>query len=54
MWLNITQYACHQCLCPDSEPQLTPVSSGEPPRPAGRSDVGAYEVTAFALCSAYT
>lgn len=53
MWLNITQYACHQCLSL-SEPQLTPVSSGEPPRPAGRSDVGSYEVTAFTLGSAYT
>ena len=31
------------------EPQLPPTSSGDPPRPAGRSGPGSYEVIALAL-----
>ena len=44
------QYLHHQCPCPHSEPQPPPCTSpGDPPRPAGRSGPGSYEVTAFSL-----
>ena len=42
-------YVRHQLLCPKREPQLPLASPGDPPRPAGRSDPGSFEVTAFAL-----
>ena len=44
-----SQYLCHQCPCPHSEPQLPSASPGDPQRPAGRSGPGFYEVTAFSL-----
>ena len=49
MQVNGPQYICHQCLCPQGEPQLPPTSPGDPPRPAGRSVPGSYQITAFAL-----
>ena len=36
-----------QCPCLHSEPQLTPTSPGDPPRPAGRSGLGSYGGTAL-------
>ena len=47
MPINIPWGLCHQCPCPHSEPQPTPASPGEPPRPAGRSGPGSYGVTAL-------
>ena len=47
MLLNIPWGLHHQCSCPHSEPQLTPASSGDPPRPAGRSGPGSYGVIAL-------
>ena len=51
--MNTPRYLCHQCQCPQGEPQPPPPpppsSPGDPPRPAGRSGRGSYEVTAFAL-----
>ena len=38
---------CHQCPCLHSEPQLTPTSPGDPPRPTGGSGPGSYGVTAL-------
>ena len=45
--MNIPWGLCLQCPCPHSEPQLTPTSLGDPPRPAGRSGSGSYVVTAL-------
>ena len=42
-------YFCHQFLWFQREPQPPPASPGGPPRPAGRSCPGSYEVTTFAL-----
>ena len=47
--MNAPQYVCHQCLCPQGEPQPPPASPGDPPRPAGRSGPGSYQITVFAL-----
>ena len=47
--MNIPWYLCLQFPCPYSEPQLSPVSPGDPARPTGRSGPGSYEVAAFAL-----
>ena len=38
---------CHHCLCPQGELQLLPTSLEESSRSAGRSDSGAYEITAW-------
>ena len=43
-----TPQNCHcQCLCPCSEPQLPPASTGDPPILSGKSGSVSYEVTAF-------
>ena len=47
--MNTPQYLHHQCPCPQSEPHPPPTSPGDPPRPPGRSGLGSYEVTVFAL-----
>ena len=39
------------CPCPRSEPQSTFASSGDPPRPVGRSTLVSYGSTAFLLGS---
>ena len=48
--MNAPQYVCHQCLCPQGEPQLPSASPGDPPRPAGRYGPGSYQITSFGLC----
>ena len=45
--MNTPQHPCHQCPCPHSELQVPLASPGDPPRPAGRSGPGSYEVTPF-------
>ena len=40
---------CHRCLCPQGELQLPSASAADSPRPAGRSDPGSYQITAFVL-----
>ena len=47
---NTLRFVGHHLLCPQKEPQPTTSSPGDPPRRAGRSGGGAYEVTAHALC----
>ena len=47
MPMNIPWGLFHQCPCSHSEPQLTPASPGDPPRPAGRSCPGSCGVTAL-------
>ena len=47
--MHALRYTCHQCLCPQGGPQPPPVSPGGPPKPAGRSGLGSYHSTAFAL-----
>ena len=42
--INIPRDLHHQCPCSHSEPQPTPVSPGDPPRPASRSSPGFYQV----------
>ena len=42
-------YGCLQCLCPQGELQLPPVCPGGPPRSAGGSDSGSFQITASAL-----
>ena len=49
MPMNMPWYLRHQCLCLHSDTQLPPFSSGDPPRLAGKSGPGSYEVIAFAL-----
>lgn len=41
--------ALHQCPCPQSEPQLLPISSGDPPRTEGRAGPGSQEVLLLLL-----
>ena len=44
-----TRNGCCQCLCPQGELQPPPASPGDSLRPAGRSGLGSYQITAFAL-----
>ena len=39
---------CCQCLCPQGELYLLPVSPGDFPSSAGRSDPGSFQITASA------
>ena len=43
--ISVSCSLSHQCPCPHCEPQLTPTSPGDPPRPAGWSGPGFYGVT---------
>ena len=47
--MNAPQYVRHWCLHPQSGPQPSPASPGDPPRQTGRSGPGSCEITAFAL-----
>lgn len=47
--MNILQYLYHQCPYPHSEPHSSPASPRDPPRPAGRSCPGSYDIISFAL-----
>ena len=47
--MNIPWGLHYPCPCPHSEPQPTPISPGDPPRPTGRSRPGSYGVIACAL-----
>ena len=47
MPMSIPWGICHQWPCPTSEPQPSPASPGDPPRPTGRSGPGSYGVTAL-------
>lgn len=49
MPMSTSWYVCHQGLCPHSEPLLALASPRDPPKPAGRSGPGSYEITAFPL-----
>ena len=46
---HIPHNGCYQCLCPQSELQLLPVSLGGSPRSAGGSDPGTFQITASSL-----
>lgn len=45
--MSTPQNSHHPCLCPCSESQRPPTSTGEPAIPAGRSDSGSHEAAAF-------
>ena len=42
--INIPWGLRHQCPCPHGEPQWTPFSPEDPPRPTGRPSPGSYEL----------
>ena len=50
--IDIPWGLCHQCPCPQSEPQLPP-TPGDPSK-LDESGPGSYEVITFALCPSYT
>ena len=47
MLMNIPWDLCYKCSCPHNEPQPTPASPGDPPRPVSRFSPGSYGVTAL-------